>query len=550
MTTSEPPVSYARNGADVILWRALGGRGHGVYVDVGARDPSDGSMTRAFYEHGWRGVNIEPRLERFAAFERDRPEDSNLGVAVGDRDGTVTLLPEGRPASSSVQAAERHGADGAPDGPVVVPIRRLDTLFQQLGIDHVDVLVINAGDVAAAVVRGLVSSRVRPLVCVVAGAVPECGPHPGDEAIDLLSTAGYLHCLFDGFHHYLTTDPALVPSLSVPVNPSDANTPGAVASPAEEGTATHATRANLGAGRPAARTDEQAERLADDAARHQERSSTLAIMPMGTSESSPQICARLSSGNRSRSERRLLALTRLLSASPGSDSSDVVGSPPRRSLVELAGLEMAPVPATSALYEAILGREADEDGLAAWSERLARGASLLTVARELASSEEAGTLPLERRAQTDQELREWASREAVEELGIASGWAGRVYAAGTIAQEIFVRALFEVTWQRQPSPSELGFEVRRMLDGAGRERLLREYAARPEVRWRLLGTREPGLRGWIRHRRDASRALDGFRLLVGAAEDRQVAQLVADVARADVRSPDLTRRRTHVHGES
>ncbi len=53
-------ISYAQNFEDVMLWRALKHVENGFYVDVGAQDPVVDSVSLAFYEHGWRGVHIEP----------------------------------------------------------------------------------------------------------------------------------------------------------------------------------------------------------------------------------------------------------------------------------------------------------------------------------------------------------------------------------------------------------------------------------------------------------------------------------------------------------
>ena len=63
-------VSYAQHGEDVIIWRALGERAAGFYVDVGAFHPRYDSVTRALYARGWRGINIEPQPDRIAEFER------------------------------------------------------------------------------------------------------------------------------------------------------------------------------------------------------------------------------------------------------------------------------------------------------------------------------------------------------------------------------------------------------------------------------------------------------------------------------------------------
>ena len=88
---TEPFVSYAQHGEDVVLWRALGGGIARFYVDVGAFDPTEDSVTCALYERGWRGINIEAQASLVAAFERERPEDLNLCVAVAARDGAATL---------------------------------------------------------------------------------------------------------------------------------------------------------------------------------------------------------------------------------------------------------------------------------------------------------------------------------------------------------------------------------------------------------------------------------------------------------------------------
>jgi hypothetical protein len=55
----------------------------GANIDVGAADPDKGNVTRAFYEAGWRGVNVEP-MEAFVSRMRlRRPDDVNLSVEVG-----------------------------------------------------------------------------------------------------------------------------------------------------------------------------------------------------------------------------------------------------------------------------------------------------------------------------------------------------------------------------------------------------------------------------------------------------------------------------------
>ena len=55
-----PFISYAQNSEDVVLWRALRDVEKGFYVDVGATDPEVDSISCAFYERGWSGINAYP----------------------------------------------------------------------------------------------------------------------------------------------------------------------------------------------------------------------------------------------------------------------------------------------------------------------------------------------------------------------------------------------------------------------------------------------------------------------------------------------------------
>ena len=80
-------VSYAQNFEDVMLWRALSSVPDGFYIDVGAGDPDQHTVTRAFYERGWHGINIDPDPVCFAALERRRDRDINIPVALAEAPG-------------------------------------------------------------------------------------------------------------------------------------------------------------------------------------------------------------------------------------------------------------------------------------------------------------------------------------------------------------------------------------------------------------------------------------------------------------------------------
>lgn len=78
-------ISYAQNLEDVLLARAFRGQQTGFYIDVGAMDPVEGSITKHFYDLGWQGINIEPDPRFHARLVEARPRDVNLKVGVGEK---------------------------------------------------------------------------------------------------------------------------------------------------------------------------------------------------------------------------------------------------------------------------------------------------------------------------------------------------------------------------------------------------------------------------------------------------------------------------------
>src|SRR5262245_24751661 len=82
-------ISFAQNREDILLDRAFGGRTGGFYVDVGACHPIFHSVTKFFYDRGWRGINVEPIPSTFDILAQDRPRDVNLHAGLSDREETL-----------------------------------------------------------------------------------------------------------------------------------------------------------------------------------------------------------------------------------------------------------------------------------------------------------------------------------------------------------------------------------------------------------------------------------------------------------------------------
>jgi FkbM family methyltransferase len=170
-----PIVSYAQNFEDVMLARCFPG-GAGFYVDIGAHDPDIDSVTRAFYERGWSGINVEPLPAMAQRLRERRPRDLNLECAVGDQAGIVTLhdIDHGGGVSTiDPEIARSHRDHGWHGATLDVPMRRLaDILDEHAPGRAIDFLKIDVEGLELAVLRGTDLTRQRAKVLVIETRLP------------------------------------------------------------------------------------------------------------------------------------------------------------------------------------------------------------------------------------------------------------------------------------------------------------------------------------------------------------------------------------------
>lgn len=82
-------ISYAQNREDIILSAFFSDVEEGFYVDIGAFDPIEDSVTKYFYDRGWSGINVEPNKKLFTRLQKERPRDINLNLGISNRKGTL-----------------------------------------------------------------------------------------------------------------------------------------------------------------------------------------------------------------------------------------------------------------------------------------------------------------------------------------------------------------------------------------------------------------------------------------------------------------------------
>jgi len=202
------PTYYSQFYEDYILGYVFKGHDHGFYVDVGANDPDDSSVTKYFYLAGWRGINIEPIPELVEKLNKSRPEDTNKGVAISDRPGELPFYKGGSKASGlstlSPKIAASHRARGYEFTKIMIPVTTLNAVLDEHAKDKSEITFLNV-DVEGfekQVLSGIDFKRYHPRVIMAESTAPltEVATHQKWESI--LIDNGYIFAMDDGLNRY------------------------------------------------------------------------------------------------------------------------------------------------------------------------------------------------------------------------------------------------------------------------------------------------------------------------------------------------------------
>ena len=202
-------LSYSQNNEDVLLWRALGHVKDGFYIDVGANDPVEHSVTKAFYDAGWRGINIEPLPAFHQAFVEQRPRDINLALAAGSSDGSLTLYDVADVngwASPEREVAEAHRAAGHEVRELTVPVRTLASICAEHAQGDIHFLKVDVEGFESEVLRGMDFARWRPWVLVVEATMPGRRETNHETWEHLVLGHRYRYVWFDGLNRYYVAE--------------------------------------------------------------------------------------------------------------------------------------------------------------------------------------------------------------------------------------------------------------------------------------------------------------------------------------------------------
>jgi FkbM family methyltransferase len=209
MTTAESNtlVSYAQNREDIVLYsffRRLSKPG--FYVDVGAYHPDNESVTRFFYERGWRGINIDANEELIGEFKKRRPEDVNLGVGVSDREGSLAFRIYDSHGLSTLSSDMKtaYTKEGEKQTgkhkDIKVNVTTLKKIFKEHKVREINFLKVDVEGAEYEVLKGNDWNKYRPeVICIEAN-------HITRDWRPFLVGKGYTKAFFDGLNEYYVAD--------------------------------------------------------------------------------------------------------------------------------------------------------------------------------------------------------------------------------------------------------------------------------------------------------------------------------------------------------
>lgn len=212
LPAQEPPIhyppqgitSYAQNFEDVMLWRALWDVEDGFYIDVGAWDPVVDSVSKAFYEKGWRGIHVEPLPEYADKIRQDRPDEPVYQVLLGAATGEKNFyhIPETGLSTATLMFAERHRHAGWAVEEKKYPVLTLAQLFDAAGDKPVHWLKIDVEGMEDEVLTGWGKHPARPWVVLIEATEPNSTQPTWMEWQHHLEERGYSFEYFDGLNRF------------------------------------------------------------------------------------------------------------------------------------------------------------------------------------------------------------------------------------------------------------------------------------------------------------------------------------------------------------
>jgi FkbM family methyltransferase len=200
-------LTYSQNFEDIILARLFSEQKAGFYIDIGACHPEKLSVTKHFYDLGWKGINIEPIPSAHQLFNKERPRDINLNVAIDSTPGTrkfFEVLEFDALSTFDIEQAKYLNETGHNLKEYIVETLTLNQIFESYVDLEVDFLKIDVEGSEELVLKSIDFTIYRPKVLVVEAMQP-AREFPGWGNHSLVSNWAWEHLVTSNdyiFAHY------------------------------------------------------------------------------------------------------------------------------------------------------------------------------------------------------------------------------------------------------------------------------------------------------------------------------------------------------------
>ncbi|MCO6387505.1 glycosyltransferase [Aliihoeflea sp. 40Bstr573] len=196
--------SYAQNFEDVILWRALKHVEKGVYVDVGAQDPTIDSVSLGFYEKGWRGIHADASASYARRLREARQDEKVVEAIIGN--GTEPMrffaVTDTGLSTSDEGLARKYAASGFEVSEALVPVMSLASLLDAVEGPDIHWLKVDVEGMEADVLASWGDSPRRPWILCVESTWPNSQTLTHQQWEHELIERGYEFVYFDGLSRF------------------------------------------------------------------------------------------------------------------------------------------------------------------------------------------------------------------------------------------------------------------------------------------------------------------------------------------------------------
>lgn len=192
-------LSFAQDYEDIILYSSLEKYVQkGFYVDIGANDPCIISVTKFFYDRGWRGLNIEPLDDMYKLLCDERHEDLNINVGISDKNGELKLQVNGEMSSFCNNKDDLNK--------MIKSVKRFEDIWEEINfknkINEVHFCKIDVEGYEKNVLKSMNFKTFRPWIFCIESTLPGTSIPCFEEWENILLSNGYLYAYQYGINRY------------------------------------------------------------------------------------------------------------------------------------------------------------------------------------------------------------------------------------------------------------------------------------------------------------------------------------------------------------